>query len=98
MFYHLKKTIRTSLFNWQCREILSTAPLVPIDADVTIMSTVCHRDLIMYLVAVKSFYRFLKRGRIVERGHHVTLLERGGAYAEMWARQQETAEEEESTK
>jgi len=40
----------------------------------------------------------LERGRIVERGHHVTLLERGGAYAEMWARQQETAEEEESTK
>ena len=40
----------------------------------------------------------LERGRIVERGHHVTLLERGGAYAEMWARQQETVEEEEFTR
>jgi ABC-type transport system involved in Fe-S cluster assembly fused permease/ATPase subunit len=30
----------------------------------------------------------LERGRIVERGRHADLLERGGRYAEMWVRQQ----------
>jgi ATP-binding cassette subfamily B protein len=37
----------------------------------------------------------LDRGRIVERGTHGELLERGGAYAQMWAlQQQEDAERE----
>ena len=33
----------------------------------------------------------LDGGRIVERGHHRELLDRGGVYATMWARQQEAA-------
>ncbi|MBN4083081.1 ABC transporter ATP-binding protein/permease [bacterium AH-315-B06] len=33
----------------------------------------------------------LEHGQIVERGRHAELLERGGAYAAMWAKQQETA-------
>jgi len=35
----------------------------------------------------------LEDGRIVERGRHAELLRRAGKYAEMWARQQEAAEE-----
>jgi ATP-binding cassette subfamily B protein len=35
----------------------------------------------------------LDHGRIVERGRHADLLERGGAYAAMWAKQQETFED-----
>ena len=31
----------------------------------------------------------LDQGRIVERGSHRELLERGGAYAQMWALQQQ---------
>ena len=34
----------------------------------------------------------LDNGRIVERGHHAELLQADGKYAEMWRRQQETAE------
>ena len=34
----------------------------------------------------------LDSGRIVERGRHAELLERDGKYADMWHRQQETAE------
>ena len=34
----------------------------------------------------------LDSGRIVERGRHAELLERDGRYADMWHRQQETAE------
>jgi len=37
----------------------------------------------------------LKAGRIVERGNHDSLLERGGLYASMWARQREAIEVEE---
>ncbi len=33
----------------------------------------------------------LEQGRIAERGRHAELLERGGRYAEMWAKQQEAA-------
>jgi ATP-binding cassette, subfamily B, heavy metal transporter len=36
----------------------------------------------------------LDQGRIVERGHHRELLDRGGVYASMWARQQEAARRE----
>ncbi len=45
------------------------------------LSTVIDADEIIVLDA----------GRIVERGRHVELLEHGGAYAAMWARQQEAA-------
>jgi ABC-type transport system involved in Fe-S cluster assembly fused permease/ATPase subunit len=37
----------------------------------------------------------LEGGEIVERGRHLDLLVRGGAYAQMWARQQEAAAAEE---
>lgn len=47
------------------------------------LSTVVDADLILVLEA----------GRIVERGAHAQLLERGGLYAALWTRQHEIAEE-----
>ena len=34
----------------------------------------------------------LDHGRIIERGRHGELVQRGGAYAAMWNRQREAAE------
>jgi ABC-type transport system involved in Fe-S cluster assembly fused permease/ATPase subunit len=48
------------------------------------LSTVVDADEIVVLDA----------GRIVERGRHAELLARGGAYADMWRRQQEAARRE----
>jgi ATP-binding cassette subfamily B protein len=50
------------------------------------LSTVMDADEILVLEA----------GRIVERGTHRALLETGGAYARMWALQQEEAEHEQA--
>jgi ATP-binding cassette subfamily B protein len=44
------------------------------------LSTVIHADEILVLEA----------GRVVERGRHGELLARGGKYAAMWRRQQES--------
>lgn len=35
------------------------------DADLTFVSQVSHRDILMYLIAIKSVYRFFDAGRIV---------------------------------
>ncbi|MCL4682484.1 MAG: ABC transporter ATP-binding protein/permease [Rhodocyclaceae bacterium] len=48
------------------------------------LSTVMNADEILVL----------DQGRIVERGNHRALLERGGAYAQMWALQQQEEETE----
>ena len=40
----------------------------------------------------------LDKGQVVERGHHAALLARRGAYAAMWARQQEGAGNESQAK
>jgi hypothetical protein len=48
-----------------CAGILDTAPLAIRPAPVKILSMVCHRDVILYLVAAKSFYRRLGQGSFV---------------------------------
>ncbi|WP_155801547.1 glycosyltransferase family A protein [Magnetospirillum molischianum] len=44
---------------------MKTKPLVIQEAPLRIVSMVSHADVLMYLVAVKSFYSVLKEGRIV---------------------------------
>jgi len=65
MLFRLRNTLRKRWFDFHCRKILSTPPIEPAGDDLVILSEVGNRDLIMYLVAVKSFYSYLRRGRIV---------------------------------
>lgn len=61
----LSKEFNRKLFDWLVKDILNTSPLEPTGDSPVIVSMVCHRDILMYLLAVKSFYRALGRGRIV---------------------------------
>src|ERR1039458_8290527 len=61
----IRRKFQRTLHNLRCRGILKTAPLQIRDNGVKILSMVCHRDLIMYLVAAKSFYCKLGFGSFV---------------------------------
>jgi len=65
MFYNLRQNINRGYFNFLTRSILSTNPLVFESADLVILSMISHLDLFMYLIAIKSLYKVLKKGRIV---------------------------------
>lgn len=65
MFYRLRDGFQRSRFNFLRRDILRSAPLQMRDADLSIVSQVSHRDVVMYLIAIKSIYRLLGGGKIV---------------------------------
>lgn len=65
MFYRAKRALRRAWFNANCRAVLKTAPLRSADAAVTLVSMVCHGEVLMYLLAVKSFGQHLGRAAAV---------------------------------
>jgi hypothetical protein len=62
MFYRGKRALRRAWFNFSCRALLKTAPVNPSDGDLTIVSMICHGEVVMYILAVKSFC--LQLGRV----------------------------------
>jgi len=75
----LRRTGRLS-YDWLCRGILRTAPLRQRPAPVRIVSMVAAEHILMYLVAIKTFYRQLPGGSItvlddgsLTERHHATL-------------------------
>jgi len=65
MFYRVRDQLQRTRFNLLCRDIFRTPPLRMRAGDVSFVSLVSHRDLLMYLIAMKSIYRFFGAGRIV---------------------------------
>lgn len=62
----IKRRAQNRWFAVQCGAVLSTSPIQPKRSDdLLIVSMVRHIDLIMYLIAIKSFYRYLNYGEIV---------------------------------
>src|SRR5262245_46250257 len=61
MFYQLKDRIRRARFAAECNGVLRSPPLV-LDAasDLVVLSQVQHKDVLMYLLAVKSFGRHVR--------------------------------------
>ncbi len=67
MFYRIRKEINRAWFSFRCSGIFNT-PRIKCDPDspVLIVSQLHHPDMTMYLLAVKSFSRFVKpRGFVV---------------------------------
>ena len=60
-----RRRIDQRRFDWAVRGVLETPPIIPHEGPLVIVSMVCHRDLLMYLLAIKTFYRRLGFGRIV---------------------------------
>ena len=65
MFYRIRNKIKKGWFDAWCAPVLRAPPIKPVDDHVVILSAVGNQDILMYLVAIKSFYHFFKRGRIV---------------------------------
>jgi len=67
MFYRFKDFLNRIFFNVSVRKILCTPPLYPSrkGKKIIFLSMVSHKDLFMYLVAIKSLYSFFRLGEIV---------------------------------
>ena len=65
MFYRINDRFKRMKYDFQCRKIFKTPPLRIKQAPLKILSMVSHRDLTMYLVAIKSLYNHIREGGIV---------------------------------
>jgi hypothetical protein len=65
MVKKIRQRMKRWRFNMSCRGILSTKPLLLRESELKILSLVSHFDLIMYMVAVKSFYSHIGTGQII---------------------------------
>lgn len=66
MFDNLKKNLSYRRLNRSLAPILQTAPVGAVPSGIyTAVSQVCKRDILLYLLAAKSFFRFVPPRRIV---------------------------------
>jgi hypothetical protein len=65
MFYNITTKLSKKLFDFQIRGILNTPPIEYREDAWTILSMISHSDLLMYLLAIKSFYGRLGSGKIL---------------------------------
>lgn len=56
MLYNLRRKLARNSFTKGIAGVLNTPPIEFASADFTIVSMVSHQDLLMYLLAIKSFY------------------------------------------
>jgi hypothetical protein len=71
MFFRAKRTLQRAWFNFNTRSLLHTPPIHSSDSRLTLVSMLCHGEVVMYLLAVKSFCHHL--GRVP----HVVILNDG---------------------
>lgn len=59
MLFRVKRALGRAWFNYNCSSILRTPAVKSGDERLTLISMLCHGEVIMYLLAVKSFCRQL---------------------------------------
>ncbi len=57
MFFRARRSLQRAWFDFNCRSLLSTPQIRTNDPSVTLVSMVCHGEVLMYLLAAKSFCR-----------------------------------------
>lgn len=65
MLYRIRETLNRSRLDRALRPIMTTKPIRADGANILVFSAVSHRDLLMYLAAVKSLLRFLPPSGVV---------------------------------
>jgi len=66
MLFTYKRKAETAWFRFNTRDIFKTAPLIcDSEGGAVFVSQVCHRDVAMYLVALKSFGRHVRPNKVV---------------------------------
>ena len=65
MLYRITNWWQRLRFDQIAKTILQTSPLKINSSNLRIVSSVSHEDLLMYLIAIKSFYRFVQNGDVV---------------------------------
>jgi hypothetical protein len=61
MFFRARRALGRAWFDFNCRGLLRIPPIPSSNAPVTLVSMVCHGEVLMYLLAAKSFCRQLGR-------------------------------------
>ena len=61
----ITERIHRARFNWEVRGMRNTAPMLPGNQPFITLSMVQHRDVLPYLLAIKSFARYLQPARVV---------------------------------
>jgi len=65
MFYRARKWLNRRRFDAQVQDVFNTPPVPVVDAPWTFLSMLYDPDVAMYLLAMKSLYTRIGRGRIV---------------------------------
>jgi hypothetical protein len=65
MFFNWKKKKQRSRFYRMTRAVLDTPPMPVQEAPLAIVSMIENADVQMYLIAMKSFYSRIKRGKLI---------------------------------
>jgi hypothetical protein len=55
MFFRARRALERAWFNFNCGALPRTPPIMGNDDDLTVVSMLCHGEVAMYLLAVKSF-------------------------------------------
>jgi len=61
MLFRVKRALGRTWFDFNCRALLRTPPIHSYDHSLTIVSMLCHGEVVMYLLAIKSFCSQLGR-------------------------------------
>jgi hypothetical protein len=65
MFYRLRERLGRSYFAWRTQGIYATPPLELSQEGPVVLSQLCHKDVGLYLIALKAFARQVPIGQVV---------------------------------